>query len=290
MADLRDEVTALIRADKLEGTVDRLLAFLGKRDPELIAELTEHGRTLERSRKQVRRGLLAGTEESLIRTKVAYALLDLLPEILEAPDANAPPTQETTGAKQAFISYSHHDREAAERLAQALRSAGVVVLIDDKAMRAGEGIESFIKDSIAKADVTVSLVSRTSLLSAWVAMETIQAFEHGRFDRGRQFIACYLDDGFFQPGFRLTATQEIDARIGEIDELLPRYAEEKLDPVELNSEKSRLFKLRNNLGEILLRLKEHLTLDLRKESFESSIARLIHAIQVPERERQPEPH
>ena len=283
MDELRSEVTALIRADKLEGAVDRLLAFLGERKPELVAELTEHGRTLERSRKQVRRGLLAAAEENLIRAKVAYALLDLLPEISEV-SGNAPPTQETAAARQVFISYSHQDREAAERVAQALRSAGVVVLIDDKAMRAGEGIESFIKESISKADVTVSLVSRTSLLSAWVAMETIQAFEQGRFDRGKQVIAGYLDDGFFHPTFRLTATKEIDARISEIDQLLPLYAEQKLDPVDLNREKSRLFKLRNNLGEILLWLKEHLALDFRSGSFEGSVAKLIQEVQARERE------
>jgi hypothetical protein len=79
-------------------------------------------------------------------------------------------------------------------------------------------------------------------------------------------------------------TKEIDERIREIDGLLPRYAEEKLDPVELNSEKSRLFKLRNSLGEILFHLKEHLTLDLRGESFEGSVARLIHTLQTREKE------
>jgi TIR domain/Effector-associated domain 11 len=204
MAELREEVTALIRADKLEGTVDRLLAFLGERSPDLTKELTEHGRTLESGRRQARRGLLTDADENVIRRKVTFALLDLLDEILKARGVDTPLTQETSAAAQAFISYSHQDREAAASLAQALRSAGIVVLIDDNAMRAGESIESFLKESIAKADVTVSLVSRTSLLSAWVAIETIQAFEQGRFDRKKQFIAGYLDDEFFRPDFRLT--------------------------------------------------------------------------------------
>jgi TIR domain/Effector-associated domain 11 len=287
MAELRDKIRSLVRDDKLEAAIDFLLAFLGEREPDLSTELTEQARTLQQNRKQARKGLLTNAEESQVRRRVAFALLDLLAEIQtvspEAQEAaTAPAAREPGAARQAFISYSHHDQEVVQRLAQVLQSAGIVVLMDDKVMRAGEGIESFIRESIARADVTVSVVSRKSLLSAWVATETIQAFERGRFDRGKQLIAGYLDDSFFLPDFRLLATEEIDARLKELDDLLPRYIQAKLDTVELNKEKTRLFHLRNDLGEILLWLKEHLALDLREASFERSLARLIDAIQSQE--------
>lgn len=299
MSDRRDEVTALIRADRLEAAVDRLQDSLGQADPEVAAELTDHRRTLERARRQTRRGLMTEEDEGLARRKVTYALLELIGAAADLPVA---PDEDDSGeggsdravggtddgnghgaGKKAFISYSHQNREEAARLAEALRSAGIGVIIDDRAMAAGEGIEGFIRKSIAEADVTVSLVSRASLLSAWVAQESLTAFESGRHDRSKRFIAGYLDDDFFELEFRLKATREINRRLEEIEQLLPQYAEEKIDPVDLNLEKTRLFKLRNELGEILLRLKEHLTLDLRPESFEASVARLIDTIQGQDR-------
>src|SRR5262249_3654386 len=82
-----------------------------------------------------------------------------------------------------------------------------------------------------------------------------------------------------KPGFRLTATEQIDAKIHEIEELIPRYMEKKLDTSDLNSEKSRLYKLRNNLGDILQKLKDSLTLDIRESEFERSLARIVKSIE-----------
>ena len=109
-------------------------------------------------------------------------------------------------------------------------------------------------------------------------METVNTFDHQKWAQQKRFIAAYLDDEFFQPSFQLDATTEIDAKIREIDELIPRYMREKLNPEDLNQEKSRLFNLRNNLGNILQRLKGSLCLDLRQPHFDNSIERIVTAL------------
>ena len=48
--------------------------------------------------------------------------------------------------------------------------------------------------------------------------------------------------------------------------------------MDLNQEKTRLYDLRNNLGNILARLKETLCLDLRDPQFEKSCSFLVAAI------------
>ncbi|MGE0102562.1 MAG: toll/interleukin-1 receptor domain-containing protein [Blastocatellales bacterium] len=182
--------------------------------------------------------------------------------------------------KTVIISYNHGDSEVAEKLKVALEKNDIEVLIDNAAMYAGANIQQFIEDSIRNTDVTISLVSKRSLLSAWVAMESITAMYGEKLRDNKKFIHCYIDDDFFEPGYRLEANKTIDAQIDKIDKLIPEYIAGKLDPIDLNSEKSRLIKLRNNLGDILLKLKESLTLDIREPAFDESVSRIVISIKA----------
>jgi hypothetical protein len=183
-------------------------------------------------------------------------------------------------AKKVFISYNHEDRLVADKLKSALEGEGISVTIDNVAMRAGASIQEFIENSV----LALSVVSNRSLLSAWVALESITAFYSEKIRGDKRFIACYLDDDFFDTDFRLKATEQIDAKIKDIDDIIPKYIEQKIDTNDLNSQKSRLYKLRNDLGDILQKLKDSLTLDIREPQFDKSLARIIKSIEeIPAR-------
>jgi len=177
-----------------------------------------------------------------------------------------------------FLSYNHEDAAAARKLCRVLQEHSIPVLVDSDSMKPGERIQGFIDRSIREAEVVVSLVSSRSLLSAWVALETMQTLQRNRWVEGRRLIACYLDDGFFDPQCRLELTGHIDERLRQIEGLIPDYAARRLDTVDLNEEKTRLYDLRNNLGVILATLKDSLCLDLREDRFEESCRRLAAAI------------
>jgi hypothetical protein len=177
-----------------------------------------------------------------------------------------------------FLSYNHADASEAAKLRQFLATQGVAVLIDSEAMTAGERIQDFIARSIRESDVVVSLVSNRSLLSAWVALETIQTLQRNRWLEGRKWIACYLDDAFFAPESRLDYTRQIDERLDRVEKLIAEYSAKRLDTVDLNEEKTRLYDLRNNLGLILATFKESLCLDVRDPAFAESGRRLLAAI------------
>lgn len=185
------------------------------------------------------------------------------------------------GKPRVFISYNHSDADHAQRVQRLLEKQGIEVIIDAKNMTPGERITDFIRRSLSDSDAVVSIVSDRSLLSAWVAMETIQALQRNNWTKDKQFIACYLDDGFLRDDYRLEATRRIDERLERIEELLRQYTSERLDPVDLNEEKTRLYNLRNNLGLILATLKNSLCLDLRNEHFEENGRGLIAAVRSP---------
>lgn len=185
------------------------------------------------------------------------------------------------GKPRVFVSYNHSDADHAQRVQRLLEKHAVDVIIDVQDMTPGERIPDFIRRSLSDSDAVVSIVSDRSLLSAWVAMETIQALQSNNWMKDKQFIACYLDDGFFQDEYRLEATRRIDERLNQIEQLLRQYTAERLDPVDLNDEKTRLYELRNNLGLILATLKNSLCLDVRDERFDESGRRLVAAVQSP---------
>jgi hypothetical protein len=179
-----------------------------------------------------------------------------------------------------FVSYNHDDAAAATRLANLLRANNVDVIIDTDAMRPGERIPDFIDRSIRDCDAVVSVISNRSLLSAWVASETIKSFSRNKWTPDLTLIGCYLDEEWFKPEFRLECTRQIDDRLQRIEQLLPDYAARRIDSSDLNEEKTRLYSLRNNLGDILAVFRDTLCLDIRDERFEESGRRLVAAIRT----------
>ena len=184
--------------------------------------------------------------------------------------------------KKVFISYNHHDRAVADRVKAALEKRGIQVTIDHVNMAAGASIEEFIESSIRNSDVTLSIVSNTSLRSAWVGMESVTALYGEKLGNNKRFIACYIEADFFKGDFLLKSHDEIQSRIDEIEKNIPEYVKRKLDTIDLNGEKSRLYKLLNNLGDILKRLKSSLTLDVRAPEFDASMDQIVRTIkEVP---------
>lgn len=283
LEDTKGRIERLVAADKLEAALSELSDRLTSADAGLRAELIQHQGTLSRTTRDRRRGLIETATAERARNRVSYALLEILRTWSHELEIN--PTTPTDGdppanhAPTVFISYSRTDLAVAERIGSALESRGIRVRIDSKDMRPAEDIESFIRRVIDETDLVLSLVSERSLLSPWVGMESVHTLYDEALRGGRKLIICYLDESFLDIGFRLAATRQIDARIAEIDALLPAHAQQHIDTSDLNRQKSRLFDLRNNLGRILDRLRNSLCLDVREPMWDRNLPRIIAAIE-----------
>ena len=170
-----------------------------------------------------------------------------------------------------FISYNHKDKAVADRLKVAFRDAGHEVVIDSEAMAPGEDIKSFIEKCIRQSDITLSLVSRHSLLSAWVAMESIGTFyTEKNIDKGR-FIAAYIDASFFDRAFTDQALDEVDAQIAEIKAIIKTRLDKDRGTADLDNELKRRRDLSYNLDEIVRRLRESLCIDVTEGKFQGGV-------------------
>ncbi|MCU7890763.1 MAG: toll/interleukin-1 receptor domain-containing protein [Candidatus Thiodiazotropha sp. (ex Ustalcina ferruginea)] len=188
-------------------------------------------------------------------------------------------TARSGGVRTIFISYNKEDLETATRLGRCLREAGLVVLIQNESMTPGERIPDFINRAISDADAVLSLVSENSLFSAWVGEESMAMLNRG--DQDKQFIGCYLDTTFLEPDFALKATKRIDKDIDGLEQLFDQHRKARLDTAGLNAQKTRLYKLRSNIGEILAAFRQSHTMDLRDENFNHSVELLLNSFSVP---------
>jgi hypothetical protein len=226
--------------------------------------------------------------EKLPHETLITSLLYLLPMQLlmdffvwrEVLSSSSVDSVEPFGEPLAFISYNHHDSDIAIKVYDFLDKHGIQTIMDRNNMNAGEDIKAFIEKSILNSNVTVSLISNKSLESAWVAMETIHTFYFQHFHAQKKFIACYIDDDFFQNDFTINMIHRIDAKIKVNQDLVQAAQAKMIDTRDLNDENTRLYELRNNIDQIVGKLRASLCLDIRDASFQGSMNKLLASIKA----------
>ena len=188
-------------------------------------------------------------------------------------------TEQSQGVHTVFISYNIKDKETATLLSDRLKEAGLDVIIQDESTIPGEYIPGFINRSIDNADAVLSLVSENSLLSSWVGEESMATLNQG--DRAKRFIGCYLDKTFLEDDFPKKATDKIDEDIEQLEESFDYRFKKKIDTADLNAQRSRLINLRNDIDKIIANFQNSCTVDLRSESFDHSVKKLIKSFTEP---------
>jgi hypothetical protein len=186
------------------------------------------------------------------------------------------------GQTRVFISYNHADREAADELKSMLEKKNIKVIIDSSSMRVGEDIKEFIQRSVMRSQITLAIVSRKSLLSSWVSLETIDTFYLEKFTKRKRFIAAYLDEDIFNLSFTAEAIEHINWELEKIREQIKKRDKLGIDSRDLNIEKSRIMSLRSHLDEIIQKLHGSRCIDIRKEKLPETFPVLLASIESNE--------
>lgn len=178
-----------------------------------------------------------------------------------------------------FISYNHSDRETAQKLKYALKSHGIQVIIDSDSIHSGESIYDFIGKSIKASDFTIAIVSKNSLLSAWVSMEIVETMNDQEGSEVK-FIPCNIDSSFFKRDFPETVFDFVKEELDSIDTLIEKRLKRGVGISDLESERKRYRDLNHNLDAILKKLKESLCTDISSEKFESNLPKILEVLDL----------
>jgi hypothetical protein len=263
-----DSAKALVKQGDLKAALALLLPVT-ENNAEVNGQLMNHAARLSDLSKKESMGMVSFENANLTRNQIAFALIELLGSM---------DTQVTAQQKRVFISYNHKDAATANRVKEFLVKAGIEVTIDSEAMGAGESIKAFIEKCVRETETTLSIVSANSLLSAWVAMETLNTFGLQLGQTPKKFIPCYIQPDFFDAGFTDRAQLQLNEKIAGLAAIIEARVQKGEDNLDVNDEYSRLVKLRNSLGEIVGRLRNSLCIDISNERLEANMPKIIQKI------------
>lgn len=282
----------LIARGKLSKAISELMRAAEKHDADLYNDMIGLSGRQYRNEEEKRKGTIPindyQIEQNQIGEAVKYFLSDFSPveaiefdaSILDTP-VNAPASseEEQSGVK-VFISYSHSNVDDANKVKAALEAEGIAVLIDQEQLDAGENIADFILEMVKQSDVTISLISKKSLLSRWVGTETILSLQSELLRDGKKFIACALETSFFDDDFVDVCLDTIYEKVDDYAARIAKRRERRpgASTVDLDAKLQRYQKLSNNFPDIINRLNNTLTIDISGNNFEGGIQKVIDTI------------
>lgn len=173
-----------------------------------------------------------------------------------------------------FISYNHADQETALQVKAFLESEGLEVIIDKEAMKTGEKIESFIINCIRTSGMTLSIVSKKSLISAWVAMETV----YSRFDediRDRKFLPVNVDNDFLNTDFVDEALVNVKKELNKNNKMRSKRILDNYGTEDLDVQITRLRDLIHGMPTLIKKLRGSLCVDISQNNFSTGMQKVV---------------
>ncbi|MEO1261756.1 MAG: TIR domain-containing protein [Bacteroidota bacterium] len=262
----KSEIKDLIFDDKIDDAFNAIRTATDNGNDIIL--LRSRWNSLKRDKKN---GVVNDDNFNMNRARIVNSLIAIADELPDDSSGGG------SGPKKVFISYNHNDSSTANKMRDFLSDNGVSVTIDSDAMQAGENIQSFINKCIRETDITLSLVSKRSLMSAWVGMESVNSLV-GEDIANKTFIPVSIETDFFDRSFVRTAVTEINKTLDEINEEIDWRLKENVGLEDLQNERTRYNDLKTKLPTIVASLKGRLTVDISGEKFDEGMKRVLKTI------------
>jgi hypothetical protein len=227
-------------------------------------------------KKQYNMGIIGFDEWLRIQSGVNASAMDLAETIdrkQQAPVAASFAESQVVNGPKVFISYNHEDKVQVSAIRQYLEKHGIDVT-DESDLEPGGSIELFIRESLKKVDFVVSMVSRNSLQSSWVGVESTMSIVLQKTTE-KKFILVSLDDAVFNAGFYFESIDAIDTKVKEARSNITKALDRGISPRPFQDELNRFEDAKNNLGQIIEQLKKVLIIDISGAGFEDGMNRVV---------------
>ncbi|MCZ8021299.1 MAG: TIR domain-containing protein [Cytophagales bacterium] len=186
-------------------------------------------------------------------------------------------------SKKVFLSYSRLDKEVALKIYEALKKKGYDMFLDEYKLEINDYLQTELESRIKESDYVVSLVSKNSLLSEWVGHESIRTLIEERYENtSKKYISVVIDKDIFKWDYYVTLIDELDVKLDNLFELTKKAFKLKVSTRLYDVSRERLIQLRSNLGDILYRIKEYLSIDFTNDiEFDKNIDRIEDYVNKP---------
>ena len=279
---IKEELIKLLIVGDLKNCIEKFMNFLeASEEQDLHGNIILLSGRFHRNEQSSRNGLVSKANYDLEWNRINNSLKEYINETF--PDdiktdgnqeniSNNPNTQKTV-----FISFSHKDIEQAKKLKEALENQGIDVHIDFEQLKAGENIKAFIEKSVRETSNTISVISKNSLMSSWVVMETMNSIGAEKVIE-KKLISAFIDDSFADHSFVDNAMDDIDKHLKNIQDSIKERLEKNRNIDDLQDELGRYQDLRHNLPKVVQRIRESFSIDLNDDNFENGVQQIVDAL------------
>ncbi|MBX2892105.1 MAG: toll/interleukin-1 receptor domain-containing protein [Saprospiraceae bacterium] len=235
--------------------------------------------------KQFSLGLIDFGEWGRIQARVNFSALEMAsksvhPGTAPASQHSVSDSAQADNSFRVFVSYNHHDSEIANRMAAFLKNSGIRVSIDSEEMAPGQPIEEFIVEQIRGNGHILSLVSKSSLKSGWVGMESNLSLFASLLTETR-FIPVMIDDALFDDDFFFEVAEELDAKTAELDAKIERAKKSGLGYGQFEKSRKRTVEHRQNLSKVFEHLRGVFVPDISGDKFDAGMGKVVATIKKP---------
>lgn len=177
-----------------------------------------------------------------------------------------------------FISYSNKDIDIVKKVTDYLQDNHYDYFVDVVTMVPGEVIETTVTKEIIERDHFVILLSRNSLQSPWVCLESVvsKAKEIG----GNGWaIPLRVDDCLDDFKFLVDVQERIRANIAEMEKHIARSKKYSSDHKFIDTERQRQVEFMNNYSSMIDRYRNMAGINIMGDHFEEGMRKLMAVIQ-----------
>ncbi|MEM6630683.1 MAG: TIR domain-containing protein [Bacteroidota bacterium] len=276
--NLDQEIGNAIQRGDLQHAIELLLKYAQENGlDDLYNDIILLSGRYHRNETQLNRGIHDNRDYTLESNRINSALTHYIKQYIGEEPSGSGKHKRSINKQTIFISYSRKDILVADKLKKGLLNENVDVLIDEIGLMPGENIESWIRKSIKESDYVIAIISEDSLLSKWVIWEALYSLQAQDFSQ-TQLIAAYIDDIFLEEGGVDKLLDKNDEQIKSIRLRINQRNEKRRAIDDLENDLKRLTTINNRLPFIVQWLKEHLSVNITQEAFDSGMARIIAKI------------
>jgi len=271
---MKEQIQQLIST----GQTEEALQLLVKSAPDAILLQARYNQ----GKKQYNMGLIEFGEWSRIQAQVNYAALELagsakVTTSTAQTETSLSSSNSNSTSKKVFISYNHADRESADQIFDYLQKEGITAIIDVENMAIGDKIKDFILEQIKGDNAVLSLVSKNSLRSGWVGLESNLAL-YSQLLTNKKFIPVMIDGEVFNDEFYFDVIEEIETKTADLDKKMERARQLKVSYNQFETQRNRLVEQKNNLSKIIENFQNVLIADISNGNFQKGMGKVIKAI------------
>jgi hypothetical protein len=183
-----------------------------------------------------------------------------------------------------FISYSTKDQIPKNYLKDVFDKEGVSYFLDEISLELGQDIQDSLESNLKNTRFTVLLVSKNSLFSTWVCLESIHRLQEESFTKKTTFLPVLVDLSVMSLDFPLEMAKHFKAKLAELEEKRVEAKSLGISTKMYNDEIERIEKVLPQISDIIQKIKNGLSAnfadDNRKDKDLEKLLRTIKAGQV----------